>query len=83
MASPLTAAAWAPHIATLKAIKALLSTLKAAMEGPLGVVGGAVDVATNAANDVLGIATGGAANVNGLAGLVQTGLNLLSKIPGL
>jgi hypothetical protein len=83
VATPMTAAAWAPHIATLKAVKALLTTLSAAMTGPLGVVGGAVDVATDAANDVLGFATGGAVNVNGLAGLVQTGLNLLGRIPGL
>jgi hypothetical protein len=83
VATPLTAAAWAPHIATLKAVKTLLSVLKDAMNGPLGVVGGAVDVATDAANDVLGFATGGAVNVNSLAGLVQTGLNLLGRIPGL
>jgi hypothetical protein len=32
---------------------------------------------------VLGFATGGIVNVNGLSGLVQTALNLLGRIPGL
>lgn len=154
VASPLTTAAWAPYITVLKGVKTLLSTLADSFNGPLGVVGGAVDVvsgptgrdgpctcnslscwqhvecaagagthsssgavtaeeedccmsvcklraesdwvcvvvcvcvlvcmqATNAANDVLGFATGGAVNVSGLSSLVQTALNLLGRIPGL
>lgn len=44
VASPLTTAAWAPYLTVLKGVKTLLATLADSFSGPLGVVGGAVDV---------------------------------------
>ena len=80
MASPATAAMFAPHLATLKAVQGLLTALSKAIQGPSGNIISAVDGAVQAAGSVLGAAPGGADDV---AGLLSTALNLLSKVPGL
>lgn len=80
MAPPAAAALFAPHLATLRAVQALLTALSKAIQGPSGNIISAVDGAVQAAGSVLGNAPGGAGDV---AGLLSTALNLLGKIPGL
>lgn len=80
VASPDVAIKFAPHLATLKAVKALLDALSKAMAGPHGTVLGGLDAAVGAAGDLLGA---GAAGVGGVAGLISQAQGLISKIPGL
>jgi hypothetical protein len=73
---------FAPHIATLKAVKALLDALSKAMAGPHGTVLGGLDAAVGAAGDLLGGVAAGAP-AGGVAGLISQAQDLISKIPGL
>jgi hypothetical protein len=82
VASPDVAIKFAPHLATLKAVKALLDALSKAVAGPHGTVLGGLDAAVGAAGDLLGGAAG-AAGVGGVAGLIGQAQALISKIPGL
>lgn len=50
VATPVTAAMWAPHLATLRAVRGLLNALSQAIAGP----------------SVLGAAPGGVGNISGM-----------------
>jgi hypothetical protein len=81
VATPATAAMWAPHLAVVRTVRGLLDALSKTLAGPQGSLIGAVDGAVQAAAGVLGGAPlGGAGN---LGGLVNTALNLIGRIPGL
>lgn len=81
VASPGRAVAMAPFLGTLRAVEMLLQGLQAAIAGPEGAVGDALDGAIDAATGALGgIAAGGPPGTSGMANLINIALGLVGQL---